>query len=237
MKLSNPIAIKFVALLASWLLRGWLGTLDIRFDVAAAAGGIPARMNRKGLYLFWHESLLLPAYTHASRGFSILVSTHRDGELISQVVRMLRGSAVRGSTTRGGTAAMLGMMRAKNAAHIAITPDGPRGPRRRVQQGAIFLASRAGLPLFPVGVAAANCWRTPSWDRMILPRPGQKAFYVLGEAIEIPPHADREQIEKYLPLVQAAMDDVQDRADKLAAGKKPTRPLMTLQQVTQTQGV
>lgn len=218
-RITHPAAIKFVSLLAGWVLRLWLGTMQFRF-VVEDDRAIPSRLGCRGLYMFWHEALLFPAYTHARRGFAILVSTHRDGELIAQVVRMLRGSAIRGSTTRGGTRAVLGMMRDRRARHLAITPDGPRGPRRRVQGGAVYLASRGRMPLVPLGYASSHCWRAPSWDRMILPRPGQVVWCVAGPPIDIPADADREELERAGEQVQAAMDAVQDRADRLADGRE-----------------
>jgi len=229
MKLSNPIAIKCVSLLASWVIRLWMGTLDIRFQVDDPAAD-PFRTKRRGLYMFWHEVMLLPAYALANLGFSALVSKHRDGELIAQVVRMLRGGAIRGSSTRGGVAAVLGMMRDRRARHLAITPDGPQGPRRRMQDGAIYLASRGRMPLVPMGFAAAGCWRAPSWDRMVLPRPGRRAVCVIGRPIEVPADANREELDRYRQKAQAAMDEVQDRAERLAEQKKIDASLRTLEQ-------
>ncbi len=231
MKLSHPIAIKSVALLTSWILRAWLGTMDFRFALDEPESN-PRRLGRRGLYAFWHEVLLFPAYTHARRGFSILVSRHRDGELIAQVVRMLRGRSVRGSTTRGGAAAIRGMLREMRSAHLAITPDGPRGPRRVVAQGTVYLASRGGMPVVPIGLAAADCWRAPSWDMMVLPRPGRPVRCVVGKPVEVPPELDRNELETHRQRVQAAMDDVQGRAERLVAGKDRNTPLVTLRELT-----
>ena len=230
MKPWHSIAIAFVGLLGSWVIRLWIGTLRFRFVLDDPASN-PAVSPRRGLYMFWHEALLLPAYTHARRGFSILVSKHRDGELITQAVRMLGGVAVRGSTRRGGVAALLRMMRQRDRRHLAITPDGPRGPRRVVQLGAVFLASRGRMPLVPVGFAAADCWRAPSWDRMVLPRPGCQARCVLGRAIDVPPDADRRQLEASRCRAQAALDEVQTRAERLAGADDSQASLMTLQQL------
>ncbi|NQU75820.1 MAG: lysophospholipid acyltransferase family protein, partial [Planctomycetes bacterium] len=205
MKLTNPAAIKFVSLLASWLIRAWLGTLDIRFALDEPQLN-PRLMKRKGVYLFWHEAILFPAYTHAREGFATLVSEHRDGELITQVLRMLRGEAIRGSTTRGGSKAMLKMLRNRRMRHLGITPDGPRGPRRVMQAGPVYLASRSRRPLIPVGFAACDCWRAPSWDRMILPRPWRQARCVAGRAIEVPQDLDRDALEVWRQKVQTAMD-------------------------------
>ena len=229
--MTNPAVVKLISLMASWVVRLWLGMTDIRFAFDDPSS-IPHRMKRRGVYLFWHETILFPAYTHARHGIAILVSRHRDGELITQVVRMLRGRAIRGSTTRGGAAALRGMMRETRSPHLAITPDGPRGPRRTMQIGAVYLASRTGMPLVPVGCAAHDCWRIPSWDRMMLPRPGRAVRLVVGRAIDVPDGLDREGLQQARRRVQAAMDDVQQRAERLAAGQKRGTPLLMPAQIT-----
>jgi len=193
-----------------------MGTLDVRFEFGPAED--PRTSGRPLVYLFWHENLLLPAHTHASRKISVLVSQHRDGELIAQMVRMLRGTTIRGSTTRGGAAAMREMLRHGRGHHLAITPDGPRGPRRVLQDGAIYLASRAGMAVVPVGVAYRSCWRVRSWDRFAIPKPGTAALCRLGPLIDIPPDLDRHAVEDYRRRVQEGMDDIQAQADQWAAG-------------------
>ena len=229
MKLSNPIAIKCVALLASGLLRAWLGTLDMRFAYEDESAD-PLRRGRRNIYLFWHETLLFPAYAYARFRIAVLVSRHRDGELIAQVVRMLRGVAIRGSTDRGrqrgGASALLAMIRRDRVNHLAITPDGPRGPRRLVQDGAIYLASRSGMPLVPAGLAFEKPWRLGSWDRLALPRPFRRARCLVGSPIEVPAGLDRVAMEHYRLRVQQAMDDLQNRAERLAAGYDQA-PLLT----------
>ncbi|MDP7162030.1 MAG: lysophospholipid acyltransferase family protein [Phycisphaerae bacterium] len=234
MKLSHPIAIKVVSLLVSWVARLWLSTQDIRF-VFDDEESDPLWTRRRNLYLFWHETILLPLYTHCRLGFAVLVSRHRDGELIAQVMRMFRGYTVRGSTTRGAVAGLLGMIRHQRSRHLGITPDGPRGPRRVVQEGAVYLASRSGMPLVPTGYAFADCWRAGSWDRMALPRPFRRARAVAGRPIRVPADLDRRQIEQYRLRVQTAMEEVQARAESLAAsgrtvaGLEPVREVLAWQ--------
>ncbi|NLF30841.1 MAG: lysophospholipid acyltransferase family protein [Planctomycetes bacterium] len=230
MKLSHPIAIKSAALLGAGVISAWMRTLDYRFAVDDPAAH-PDVLGERGLYLFWHETLLLPAYAHVRDGFAVLVSTHRDGELIAQTVRLLGGRAIRGSSTRGGTAAVIAMLRDRRSRHLAITPDGPRGPRRVIQDGAIYLASRGRMPLVPVGYAVSDAWRAPSWDRMILPKPGAAARAVAGAPIRVPAGAAREELQTYRQRVQDAMDDVQARAEDLAARRAVGPALLTLRQV------
>src|SRR5262245_24241879 len=105
MKLRHPLIVRSMALVLSWLLRAWIGTISFRALASPNGRGGTVRMNRRGIYLFWHEMLLMPT-GHAGRGFATLVSRHADGELIAQTVRMLGGHVVRGSTSRRGLTAL-----------------------------------------------------------------------------------------------------------------------------------
>jgi lysophospholipid acyltransferase (LPLAT)-like uncharacterized protein len=214
MKVRSPLMIRLTALGLSFILRAWLGSLSFRtrFDDRAAD---PLAAPRRGIYLFWHETLIVATH-HAQQGFSVLTSQHADGELIAQVVRMLGGRAVRGSTKKAALTALREMLRAGRVRHIGITPDGPRGPRRVLQQGAIYIASKTGMPLIPVGFALRDCWRHRSWDRMAIPKPGTLAVELAGRPIDVPPDLDRDALEQYRLRVQAAMDEVQSRAEAMA---------------------
>ena len=214
-KLTHPAAIRLCALVGSGVLRAWMGTLDLRF-FATSDMEHPRRSARPLLYLFWHENLLLPAYTHASMKIPVLVSHHRDGELIAQVVRLLRGRTVRGSTTHGGAAAMRELVRHGRLRHLAMTPDGPKGPRRMLQDGCVYLASRTGMGIVPVGCAYRSCWRMRSWDRFAVPRPGTLAILQVGAVVDVPAQIERSQVETCRQKVQAAMDATQARAEQLA---------------------
>ena len=218
MKISHPIAIKTASLLGSWVLRLWLNTGDYWFSVEDPASD-PRREGEGNVYLFWHEMMLFPLITHCGPDFSILVSRHRDGELITQIMRMFRGKTVRGSTSRGAATGLLQMLQ-RPSKHLGITPDGPRGPRRVMQSGAVFLASRTGLPLVPAGCAFDGCWRAGSWDKMALPRPFRRAVCVIASPMTVPPGLDRDGIEEYRKKAQGEMDRVQKCAEELAAADK-----------------
>ncbi len=214
MKLSHPLAIKSAALLLSASVNVWFSTLTTQIEHDDPQSSLDVLAPAK-VYLFWHEMLLLPAYLFASKRVSVLISEHRDGELVAQVIRMMRGHATRGSTKNGATA-LRRLMRRGQASHLAITPDGPRGPRRVVQPGAIFLASRRQMPIVPVGFAYGDNWRVKSWDRMALPIPGEHATAVFGRPIVIPPELDRDAMESHRATVQSALDDCQLRAEQAA---------------------
>jgi lysophospholipid acyltransferase (LPLAT)-like uncharacterized protein len=157
------------------------------------------------IYAFWHENILLPACYYGRPEVRVLISQHADGQLIAEVCRHLGFGLVRGSTTRGGAEAMRQMLRACQESHLAITPDGPRGPRRQVQQGLVYLAARTGLPIVPIGIAFKRAWRMRSWDHFAIPRPWSLGTCVCVEPIMVPAEADKEQLEHYRQLVQEAM--------------------------------
>jgi lysophospholipid acyltransferase (LPLAT)-like uncharacterized protein len=218
MKIRNPLMIRLTALGMSWVMRAWLGSLTFRACYDDPDFAPQNKRGRRGLYLFWHEMLLLPP-VYARHGFCALASQHADGELIAQLVHMLGGRAVRGSTSKSGLTALREMMRAGRFRHLAITPDGPRGPRRVLKQGAVFLASKTGMPLVPVGLAPRDCWRHRSWDRMAIPKPGTIATVVVGSPIDVPADLDRDGVEHYRSLAQTALDDVQERAEATVTGR------------------
>src|SRR5262245_7683821 len=107
------------------------------------------------VYAFWHSALLPLAVLHRNEGIAVLVSRHRDGELITRVIERLGFVAARGSSTRGGEAGLRGMLTwAGQDRHLAVTPDGPKGPPERVKPGTVFLAEQTGRRMVPIGVAA-----------------------------------------------------------------------------------
>lgn len=186
--------------------------VEARFTPPAAKAG---DQTRPKLYLFWHENLIVPAYCYAKLKVPVLVSNHRDGELVAQVVHCLGGETIRGSSTRGGAKALREMMQRIQSQNLAITPDGPRGPRRVLQPGAVFLASQAQIDIVPVGIHFSNPWRAKSWDRMAIPKPFSAAYVVAGEPLTIPPDLSKDQLEPYRQLCQAGMDNAQAEAERL----------------------
>ena len=105
----------------------------------------------------------------------MLLSRHRDAEILSHVAYHFGFDFVRGSTNRGGAAALRELLAKSRQMHLTITPDGPRGPRRRMAPGPIYLASKLGLPLVLMGYGYDRPWRLRSWDRFAIPRPCSRA--------------------------------------------------------------
>jgi hypothetical protein len=130
------------------------------------------REHRPIVFALWHGDMLPLLYHHRNEGVSILISEHRDGELIARIAESLGFRTVRGSTTRGASRALVGLARELGAGHdVAVTPDGPRGPARSFAPGALIAAQRARAPVVAVAVGAGRAWRLRSWDRFLIPKP------------------------------------------------------------------
>ena len=169
------------------------------FDAAIARG-------QRCIFALWHAQLLPLAWTHRGRGVVVLVSRHRDGQLIARVIERLGFATSRGSSTRGGEEGVMDMLRrAEDGDLLAITPDGPRGPAERLKPGLVYLASRSGLPIIPVAAAARSGWTLRSWDRFRIPRPFTRVVVAYGEPIAVPPGIDGEALESWRARVEAAL--------------------------------
>jgi lysophospholipid acyltransferase (LPLAT)-like uncharacterized protein len=168
------------------------------------------------IWAFWHENLLLPLYHYSQARLSVLISQHADGTFITGVCRQMGLRVVRGSTTRGGVEAVQELIRVARRSGLVITPDGPRGPRRRVQPGLAFLASRTELPIVPVGFGYQRAWRLKSWDRFALPVPGSLGTCICGAPIRIPPDINRRELEKHRQRVEAKLQHVTALAEAWA---------------------
>jgi lysophospholipid acyltransferase (LPLAT)-like uncharacterized protein len=223
MKLRNPRMIRVVATLAAGLIRVWTGTVRNRL-VNHDRDAHPADVRHaRYIYTFWHESLLAPARFRVP--VRLLISKHADGELIAQAASRLGFGVVRGSTNRGGGGALMELLDASDAAHLMFTPDGPRGPRRRVQAGVIALASKSGLPIVPVGVGYTHAWRARSWDRFAVPRPFSENILVVGEAMPVAADLDREGTEAARLELERRMTALTDEAERRADPRRKAAPL------------
>jgi lysophospholipid acyltransferase (LPLAT)-like uncharacterized protein len=126
---------------------------------------------------------MLPlAWYMRNRGVYILVSEHRDGEVIARVLHALGHRTVRGSTTRGGGRALVEMVRLlRTGKNVAVTPDGPRGPARQMAPGALVAAARAGTTVTPLFVTADRAWHLRTWDAFMIPKPFAKVVVHFGD--------------------------------------------------------
>jgi hypothetical protein len=175
------------------------------------------RDGRRVLYAFWHGRLLPLTFTHRDQGIQILISRHRDGEMIRRVTGRLGFGSVRGSTGKGGARAILAMVRrAGEGFDLAITPDGPRGPRERAEAGVVRIAQRAAIPVLPLASASGRGITLRSWDRFRIPFPFARVLIVTGPPIEVPADLPPERVEEYRLRIEEAIVRAGAEADRLA---------------------
>ncbi len=190
------------------------GTLSVRmigeeYLERAREGG------RKVMYAFWHEGLLVATYAFRRQGIRVLVSQHRDGELIARAIERMGYGTIRGSTTRGGTRALFRMAAAGAAGNdLGVTVDGSRGPRLQVKPGTLIIAGRSGLPIVPFAVASRKPWELSSWDRFMVPRPFSTAAIAFGEPLEVPGDIAVDRIEPYRTKLQQRLLEARETAGR-----------------------
>jgi lysophospholipid acyltransferase (LPLAT)-like uncharacterized protein len=200
---------KFPAALAAFIIRAIAATLRVTL---VDRGGILNRPDNPPVIMaFWHNRLFLmaPFYDRfcRSRGAMALISRSRDGQFISDVCAWFGIRSARGSSSRHGVAAALAAVHAARdeKLHIVITPDGPRGPRYRVQSGVLRLAQATGRPIVTVTTYVRWKWVFDSWDRFQLPLPFSRCQLVSGEPIFVPPDASGEDLEKLAARVAESL--------------------------------
>ena len=178
----------------------------------AAAQGAWAG-ERPVIVAFWHNRLAMMPYCWPSaRPFHMLISSHPDGQLIARTVKHFGIETVAGSSTRGGSEALRGLVRLiKNGVSVGITPDGPRGPRMRASDGAIVLARLSGAPIVPAAVSVSRRVVLNTWDRLIVALPFGDGAMVWGDPIHVTgsddPAAVRARLEAELTRVSAEADE------------------------------
>ena len=170
----------------------------------------------KVIYAFWHGRMLGLTFTHRFRGAHTLISQHRDGELIAQVVKRLGYIPVRGSTTRGGTEGLFQMAEKAKEGDLAITPDGPRGPAYRFQIGAVSLAQRTGCPIVPIACSARSKKVLRSWDGFLIPFPFTTLTVVHGDPIWVERGCDETALEAKRQEAEAALRETTALADRIS---------------------
>lgn len=167
---------------------------------------------------FWHGRLgmLVYSWTWKDRPFRMLLSAHRDGQLIGRTVAYFGIGAIWGSTQRGGTQAFREMLKAlRNGDAIGITPDGPRGPRQVAGLGIVTLAQLAQVDIIPITFSTSRFFRLNTWDRFHFPLPFGRGVFLWGNPISPPPSRDETAKEETRHRLETEMTALQNRADEL----------------------
>ncbi|MCH2180373.1 MAG: lysophospholipid acyltransferase family protein [Mariniblastus sp.] len=170
--------------------------------------------NEHVIFVFWHEyiSIALGCWGHLP--LSVLISQHRDGEWVSQVAESMGMQVVRGSSTRGGSGAIRQLKKNSLFTSLAITPDGPTGPRREMAMGPIYLAKMLQMPIVPIGIGMENPKRLNTWDEFALPRPFSRCRAIFGPKIRVDRRASRQDLESTRKKSQALLIDLGNCAEE-----------------------
>jgi lysophospholipid acyltransferase (LPLAT)-like uncharacterized protein len=165
------------------------------------------------IFALWHGHLLPLLWYHRDEGVTILISEHRDGELVARTAESLGYGLIRGSTTRGGGRALISLVRELQSGRVvAITPDGPRGPAEKFAPGALVAAQRSDSFILPVAVSASRAWRLRSWDRFMIPKPFARVTVAYGPPTKVLATNPRAAAEE-APRFERLMSDVIGLAD------------------------
>ncbi len=187
-----------------------------------------ARRDPGGFILaFWHSRFVMMPFAYPPGGrITVLSSTHRDSELLARILVRFGFDLSKGSSTRGGAAGLLDIVRkVRQGFDVGITPDGPKGPRRRVKPGLVATARLTGLPIVPVTFSAAPAGRLRSWDRTLLPRPFSRGIFVYGEPVRVARDAGDEEQERARRRVEEDLDRLTDLLDEeTGIGPEDPRP-------------
>jgi lysophospholipid acyltransferase (LPLAT)-like uncharacterized protein len=154
------------------------------------------RFGRRPIMAFWHGRVLTATYYFRRRGIVVMISENFDGEWIARIIEKFGFRTSRGSTTRGGQRALLQLKREMDRGQPSgFAVDGPRGPARQAQPGAIWLAKLTGNPVVPFHMEASRYWTLKSWDRTQIPKPFATVAVAVGAPIEVPREAGEAVLE------------------------------------------
>lgn len=221
---------RFISFLASLYIR--LVWLTSRFEFVGQ--DIPKSYWDEGkpfILSFWHGRLLMMPYSwDRSKEIGMLISNHKDGQLIANTIGhfglgTIRGSsAKKGRAAKGGTEALRAMLKTlKGGDYVGITPDGPRGPRMRATDGIVAVARMSGMPVIPSTYATKSRIRLGTWDRFLVPLPFTRGVFMWGEPIVITKEKGEDAAEAARITIEQAMNDLCDKADAMM-GHDPILP-------------
>jgi len=166
------------------------------------------------VFVTWHGRLLPLLYLYRGQGIVMLVSQHRDGEYLTRLGTKLGYDAVRGSSTRGGFPALRELVRkVKGGSSLAITPDGPQGPREVLKPGALQVARMTGAPVIPVMAGANRAWWVEGWDRFLIPKPFATVRVAIGQPLRIPQDSSLRDLEYKAQAIESQLQRLKTQVD------------------------
>jgi lysophospholipid acyltransferase (LPLAT)-like uncharacterized protein len=193
------------ALTSTWT---WKVSGAEHVDAITAAGHQP-------ILALWHGRILAATPYFQQRGIVAMASENFDGEWIARLLGKFGYGTARGSTSRGGPAALRQLVKDVKAHGVAFTLDGPRGPAEVAQPGAVWLAKATGQPLLPFHSEAASSWSLKSWDRTQIPKPFTTVAMAIAEPIYVPRDADDAALEEWRQRLQQSLADCRQKCADL----------------------
>ena len=183
------------------------------FDAIVAGG-------RQPVMAFWHGRILPATYYFRRRGIVVITSENFDGEWIAGIIERFGYGTARGSTSRGGRKAILQLVRDLAAGKPAgFTLDGPRGPARVAQPGAVWLSKATGNPVLPFHLEARRAWTLNSWDRTQIPKPFSTVAISMGEPFQVASDADEGALEQARLMLEERLKMLETRALDLLSNR------------------
>ena len=176
-----------------------------------------AGFDRDHVFAFWHSHQLSGLMIYRNRGIHILISRSKDGEYVARLAKTFGYYPERGSSSRGAVVGARALVEAaRRGRPVAITPDGPRGPRQTVQGGALFVARQSGRAIVPVAIGYDRFWALNSWDRFRIPKPFAHGVALFGDPIPVPQDADEQVMKAVRDQLRDALMKLEEAADRQA---------------------
>ena len=212
----EKLKISVLSYLGWRLIKFFSFSMDIRFIHKSRLDNLKQN-EQSGIYTFWHNRLLMMPNIAIGQKVAIIISQHRDGEYISQVMERFGFIPVRGSSTRGGDAGFRQLVRKmRSGCYGAITPDGPTGPRYKLKEGVLFLSAFTGCPIIPAAFNSSRKKVLSTWDHFLIPYPFSKGVMVVGQPIYLS-KADlnnQTKLKDTKSFVEQALIDITKEADE-----------------------
>lgn len=198
---------------AAWLLVRVIGP-TLRYEVMVEEGGPPGGWIQPAVWVFWHRCIVPATWFFRDKQIGVMTSSSFDGEYIARIISKFGFEPVRGSSTRGGVRALLGMHTiCEDGRTAAFTIDGPKGPRYIAKPGPVLLARNTQTPLVAFYLAVERAWVLNSWDRLMIPKPFSRVALHISRMMPVPVEASHEELERYHAEMQAALERVRASAE------------------------
>ena len=215
----DNLKISFVGYSGAFLLWAIRKSLKLKILIAPEHS-LDWSLDSPKVLAFWHGQQLMMPWIYldhkpgtARKPISVLISKSKDGRFIAKAMDVLGIGSVAGSSSRGGKEALIQLVRlVKNGSHVAVTPDGPKGPARKVKVGALKISQLTGAEIIPACVAARPCWTFGSWDGMILPKPFSKAIIMTGKPILVPREATVAEVSEIAVKLEEELNRITEEA-------------------------